>query len=191
MKGRPEDVTIDDLFPVMSHEPAFAKPSVDGGWWLPLLEKVFAKVNVNYEMLTSGSQVEAARFLTGSPAKEFKSGVEDLDEIWLRITSAIKRDDMITAACFLDTHGLVAGNGYIVKDFLKVQYGDGSDLKLVKMKNPWKVIGDPSFTASSHGDWVGKFSKSDTKSWTPDLKLRAKLDKLQKGEFFMTIEDFK
>jgi len=55
VKGRPEDITIDDYFPVYSHTPAFAKPSVDGGWWLPLIEKVYAKANVNFEMLTTGS----------------------------------------------------------------------------------------------------------------------------------------
>jgi len=36
---------------------------------LPLLEKAFAKVNINYEMISSGSQAEAAKFLTGAPAK--------------------------------------------------------------------------------------------------------------------------
>jgi calpain-10 len=68
VKGRPEDITIDDYFPVYSHQPAFAKPSPDGGWWLPLLEKAFAKVHVNYEMISSGSHSEAARFLTGAPS---------------------------------------------------------------------------------------------------------------------------
>jgi|TARA_B110000305_G_C19312046_1_gene574461 hypothetical protein len=68
VKGRPEDITVDDLFPVYSHQPAFVKPSVDGGWWLPLIEKAFAKVHVNYEMISSGTHAEAARFLTGSPA---------------------------------------------------------------------------------------------------------------------------
>ena len=73
MKGRPEDVTVDDLFPVYGVQPAFAKPTTDGGWWLPLLEKAYAKVNVNYEMISSGSQAEAARFFTGAPAREFET----------------------------------------------------------------------------------------------------------------------
>jgi calpain-10 len=62
---------VDDLFPVYSHNTAFAKPSSDGGWWIPLVEKAFAKVHVNYEMISSGSQAEAARFLTGSPSQEY------------------------------------------------------------------------------------------------------------------------
>jgi calpain-15 len=55
VKGRPEDVTVDDLFPIYNNKPAFTKPTSDGGWWLPLLEKAFAKVNINYEMISSGS----------------------------------------------------------------------------------------------------------------------------------------
>jgi len=32
VKGRPEDVTVDDLFPTYNNKPAFAKPTADGGW---------------------------------------------------------------------------------------------------------------------------------------------------------------
>ena len=73
VKGRPEDVTVDDLFPIYNNQPAFAKPTPDGGWWMPLLEKAFAKVHVNYEMASGGSHAEAARFLTGAPAREFET----------------------------------------------------------------------------------------------------------------------
>jgi hypothetical protein len=66
---------VDDLFPVYSHNSAFAKPSVDGGWWLPLIEKAFAKVHVNYEMISSGTHAEAARFLTGAAAEEYVTNV--------------------------------------------------------------------------------------------------------------------
>ena len=55
VKGRPEDITVDDIFQVYQHQTAFAKPTSDGGWWIPLIEKAFAKVHVNYEMLSSGT----------------------------------------------------------------------------------------------------------------------------------------
>jgi hypothetical protein len=76
VKGRPEDITIDDTFPIYSERSAFAKPSVDKGWWLPLIEKAFAKVHVNYEMISSGDHSEAARFLTGSPSSEFVANLQ-------------------------------------------------------------------------------------------------------------------
>jgi len=82
VKGRPEDVTVDDLFPVYQNEPAFAKPSNDSGWWIPLLEKAYAKVNVNYEMISSGSQAEAARFLTGAPTQEYVTNTQTVNQLW-------------------------------------------------------------------------------------------------------------
>ena len=98
---------------------------------------------------------------------------------------------MITTACFIEWKGLVAGHGYIVKDFVKVMNADGTSHKLVKLRNPYKTIGDVSLKGSSHGDWTGQFSKDDTKSWTDSTKTRAKYAELKTGEFFMTIEDFK
>ena len=55
VKGRPEDIIIDDIFPAYSNKPAFAKQTPDEGWWLPLLEKAYAKAHVNYEMISSGT----------------------------------------------------------------------------------------------------------------------------------------
>ena len=107
------------MFPVYAHSTAFAKPTKDGGWWLPLIEKAFAKVHVNYEMLSSGTHAEAAQFLTGAPAHEFVSNIQTIDEIWMSLTNSIRSDFMITAACYIDSKGLVAGHGYIVKDFVK------------------------------------------------------------------------
>jgi len=52
-------------------------------------------------------------------------------------------------------------------------------------------MGDPSFKGSSHGDWTGRFSKDDKKSWTDALKKKAKFSELKEGEFFITIEDFR
>lgn len=163
VKGRPEDITIDDYFPVYSHTPAFAKPSMDGGWWLPLIEKVYAKANVNYEMLTTGSQSEAAQFLTGAPARDFKSNQEGTDQTWIRLTEALSNNYLVTAACFIDNNGLVGGNGYIIKSFIKAN-GE----RLLKVKNPWKTIGDPTYKDSSHGDWTGRFSSRD--EWPEDLR---------------------
>jgi hypothetical protein len=109
VKGRPEDVTVDDLFPIYNNQLAFAKPSEDGGWWVPLLEKAFAKVNINYEMTSSGSQAEAARFLTGAPSREFKLNYQTLDELWDSLTMNLRKDFVITTACFIEHLGLMPG----------------------------------------------------------------------------------
>jgi hypothetical protein len=131
-----------------------------------LIEKAFAKVHVNYEMISSGTHSEAARFLTGAPAHEFKAAVQSVEELWSMITNAIKNNYMVTAACFIEWKGLIAGHGYIVQDFLKFKNRDGSVTKLIKVRNPWKTIGDQYLKGSSHGNWVGQYSKEDGQSWT-------------------------
>jgi len=49
---------------------------------MPLIEKAFAKVHVNYEMMGSGSHSEAARFLTGAPSREYDTSYQSEDELW-------------------------------------------------------------------------------------------------------------
>lgn len=70
----PQTVVIDDQLPMLNETmTANAGPSKGNGWWLPLLEKAYAKINVNYENLNRGSslnQVEALRALTGAPVEQ-------------------------------------------------------------------------------------------------------------------------
>lgn len=184
VKGRQEDITIDDQLPVYSHTTAFAKPSADGGWWMPLIEKAFAKVHVNYEMISSGTQAEAARFLTGSPAREFILNSQLDQEIAANIDSSLRRGYIVTAACFNDWQGLVAGNGYIVKSITQVN----TRLTLVKVKNVFRLADN---TDGASQPWKGRFNRRDTASWKPELKTQFKLKSLKPEEFYMTLEDFK
>lgn len=73
-KGMPKIVTIDDLLPLNSSgQPFNAKKSWNGAWWLPLLEKAYAKFNVNYSNLGGGLPGQALRELTGMPVEVFDS----------------------------------------------------------------------------------------------------------------------
>lgn len=62
-----QHVVIDDRLPVdQDHLLVNASPTGDS-WWMVLLEKAFAKLNVNYSNLQGGSPIEALRQLTGMP----------------------------------------------------------------------------------------------------------------------------
>jgi hypothetical protein len=104
---------------------------------LPLIEKAFAKVHVNYEMISSGTHAEAARFLTGAPSVEYMTNIDTVDEVWSGVNNAIRNNYMVTAACFIEQSGLVAGHGYIVKDFILTKDANGEEVKLIKIRNPW------------------------------------------------------
>jgi hypothetical protein len=55
MKGQNHTFNIDDRLPVDNEEVALlAMRSHNGAWWLPILEKAFAKFNVNYLNMDGG-----------------------------------------------------------------------------------------------------------------------------------------
>ena len=52
LNGKWRQVIIDDRLAMLKDDlPVNAGPSKSGAWWLPLLEKAYAKMNVNYESL--------------------------------------------------------------------------------------------------------------------------------------------
>jgi len=48
--------------------PSFTQRSYSGAWWMPLLEKAYAKLDGNYERIVGGMGLEGLRTLTGMPA---------------------------------------------------------------------------------------------------------------------------
>lgn len=80
VRGVETTVIIDDFIPVHEGLPSFTSPNEDSGLWPMILERVWAKVNGNYENIIAGSGTEAIRFLTGAPSYTFSWGVQNEDE---------------------------------------------------------------------------------------------------------------
>ena len=156
---------------------------------MPLIEKAYAKVNINYEMISSGQQSEAARFLTGAPAQDLETNTCTTEELWDSLALNLRKQHIITAACFNEFQGLQPGQGVIVKSFHKYTYPDGTVLRLLKVKNPWKRCLD-GCKDGQRSEYTGRFNNKDS-LWTDDLKQEAGFEKLRVGEFFMLVEDFK
>jgi hypothetical protein len=131
-------VTIDDLFPTYKNDPAFARPTAEGGWWIPLLEKAYSKVHSNYEMISSGTQEEAARFLTGAPSRDYVANEQTIDELWDTLSISLKSDFVVTAACYVESNGLIQGQGYVVKGYHEFKDEHGKPIRLLKLRNPFK-----------------------------------------------------
>ena len=62
---------------------------MDGALFGPLLEKVWAKINGNYERISAGWQHEALRVLSGAPAYDYLTSSYTNDEIWKLISDAL------------------------------------------------------------------------------------------------------
>jgi len=56
--------------------------SQDGAWWLVLLEKAMAKLNVNYANLNGGEPCEALKTLTGAPCVNYKMRNLTDEKVW-------------------------------------------------------------------------------------------------------------
>jgi calpain-15 len=66
IRGHPYVETIDTSIPVLENNtPVNARPGSMGAWWPVLLEKAYAKMNLNYANIDGGMPYEAMRALTG------------------------------------------------------------------------------------------------------------------------------
>lgn len=99
VNGAEQLVVIDDRLAVTEgKDPGFtnfgvkkatnANVSAHGAWWLPILEKGFAKLVTNYHNMNGGASVEAFHLLTGMPTIDFKTADMSVDDIFAKIKEA-------------------------------------------------------------------------------------------------------
>ena len=69
VKGKPTIITVDDYVPFMKDQIYTDRRAPDGSFWGPIIEKAFAKMVGNYELIANGWQVESFKYLTGAPSK--------------------------------------------------------------------------------------------------------------------------
>jgi len=71
--GQAQLEIVDDRLPINDWgDPINARPSPNGAWWLPILEKAYAKMNVNYANLNGGTPIQAFRELTNMPVASYE-----------------------------------------------------------------------------------------------------------------------
>ncbi len=69
--GRKSKLVIDDRIPTSRGQTFNTGVSDNGAWWMPILEKAYAKFNVNYANLNGGNPPEALRELSGMPTMAY------------------------------------------------------------------------------------------------------------------------
>jgi len=141
LNGIWRNVIIDDRLPMLKSDlPVNAGPSQGSGWWLPLLEKAYAKMNVNYENLNNArieNVKEALRALTGMPVKELptrrKKFVKQLKESFMS-------NYALSVFSPYDKLGLKKDHSYNIVDLIEVAdelSNDGTKIVAVKLRDPW------------------------------------------------------
>ena len=120
-KGVQKNVIIDDRLPVDGDKvPVNAKMSPLGAWWVPILEKAYAKMHVSYLNMNGGIPAEALRTFTGMPVKIIKTAGQTDEALWKEIYEANRLDYIMTAACDSSIHGLVSNHAYTLYTAVEV-----------------------------------------------------------------------
>lgn len=112
IKGRPEVVTIDDRLPYGTGAPLFLRATSDSAYWAHMAEKVFAKINVNYEHIGWGWMNEALYIFTGAPSVLLKPSTFTVDQMWDLIRDSDEKKFIMSAACLNGAQGVVGGHAY-------------------------------------------------------------------------------
>ena len=177
-------VNIDDRLPSKksgsNYRPWGTFPSTQGAWWMPLLEKAYAKLDQDYDRLVGGWGQEGLRTLTGMPTTNIQLGSSKKASLLpMHKYFAGKNYPMTSGCCHSGgVYGLISGHAYSLLDVKEIQDDSGTKHTLAKMRNPW-----------NQEHYKGPWRDSDPK-WTAAMKKEVNLQKANDGIFWMNYDDY-
>uniref|UniRef100_A0A8C8S4X7 Calpain catalytic domain-containing protein n=1 Tax=Pelusios castaneus TaxID=367368 RepID=A0A8C8S4X7_9SAUR len=178
--GQWVDVVVDDRLPVKNGELVFVRSPERDEFWMPLLEKAYAKLNGSYEAMKGGYMNEAFVDFTGGVGESYQLKMPN-PELLKIIRTAVQRRSLMGAYINVSEQrispGLVKGHAYSVTSVLDHR---GKKLKLLRLRNPWGQV-----------EWNGRWSDYSP-LWTelgPQIRERLQVRK-EDGEFWMQMDDF-
>lgn len=143
---------------------------------MPLLEKAYTKLDVNYDRISGGQGAEGLRRLTGQPTYYFQHKGQDMQAIHTYFAS--KNYPMTSGCCAGGTDtadGMTNGHAFTLLDVVKL---DGGPV-LAKMRNPW-----------GRGEkYKGDFS-DDSSLWTDAWKKQVNFKKADDGVWFTPYSNY-
>ncbi|KAK7866739.1 hypothetical protein R5R35_003159 [Gryllus longicercus] len=185
--GKWTRVYIDDRLAVTKNKHLlYGKCTRKNEFWLPLLEKAFAKFHGGYPRIQGGFCDEAFLCLTGYICQRFflKSSVKE-KELFGTFTREIQNNSLIAVGAPEGDwkQGIPGRHAYSLTGVYTVRAGDNI-VRLVRVRNPWG--------AGAPVEWKGAFSDNDLKWTGVDKETKKKLEylKSQDGQFFMRMSNF-
>ena len=153
IKGIQTVVTVDDYLPFntnYTNTMVFAIQDVDSSIWSSVLEKIWAKVNGNYQNIQAGNSAEVFDFLVGAPVTQFSMSTDmgysstvsstlatAATAVWELIVPAVAADYLIAVGTSsTTTGGLVANHAYSVINAFSLTNATAT-YRLIQIRNPW------------------------------------------------------
>ncbi|XP_040205670.1 calpain-10 isoform X1 [Rana temporaria] len=183
--GRWVEVTIDDCLPCLGQKLCFSHCQDQGVFWLPLLEKAYAKLHGSYESLWAGQVVDALVDLTGGLVERWS--LEDVEDSAQKkmLCRMLDLKDRCAISCSVLHSKEGAGDlgefhAFTITDIKAGVTKYGHELILLCVHNPW-----------GRSRWSGAWGRKGDK-WA--LMDKSESDKflygLQDGEFWVEKEEF-
>ncbi|XP_027319996.1 calpain-10 isoform X1 [Anas platyrhynchos] len=188
------EVTIDDRLPCLGGKLCFSQCQTEDLFWLPLLEKAYAKVHGSYEQLWAGQVADALVDLTGGIAERWtlkdpgrnvekeKTGMVLKKELFRRLMN-LKEQCVISCSVLNSRQGaseLGEFHAFIVIDMLNLSEVSGKEIVLLRIRNPW-----------GRRCWKGPWCEGG-QGWSQLDPVVASelLSQIQEGEFWVDEEEF-
>ncbi|XP_014801562.1 PREDICTED: calpain-10 isoform X2 [Calidris pugnax] len=188
------EVTIDDRLPCLGGKLCFSQCQTEDLFWLPLLEKAYAKVHGSYEQLWAGQVADALVDLTGGIAERWtlkapgrnmekeKTGMV-LEKALFRKLMNLKEQCVISCSVLNSRQGasdLGEFHAFIVIDTLNLSEVSGKEIFLLRIRNPW-----------GRRCWRGPWCEGG-KGWSrlDPVVASELLSQIQEGEFWVDEEEF-
>ncbi|XP_064241568.1 calpain-10 isoform X4 [Passer domesticus] len=188
------EVTIDDRLPCLGGKLCFSQCQTEDLFWLPLLEKAYAKVHGSYEQLWAGQVADALVDLTGGiaerwtlkgPGKNVEKGKTGmvLEKAMFRRLMNLKEQCVISCSVLNSRQGaseLGEFHAFIVIDTLNLSEVSGKEIFLLRIRNPW-----------GRRCWKGPWCEGG-QGWNQlDPVIASELlSQIQEGEFWVDEEEF-
>ncbi|XP_068085101.1 calpain-9 [Anabrus simplex] len=176
-------INIDDRLPVDEDNDLYYGRCQDPNeFWLPLMEKAFAKFHGNYNNMNGGQLAESFTSLTGYITES--AGIEDVpvDELFILIRQEFRNGSVITCGRGdIETAGLVTNHAYTVTGARRVELPGQAVVKLLRIRNPWGKV-----------EWSGEWGDSDSrwKKVAESVRKEMEYHPEDDGEFWINVTDF-
>ncbi|XP_072496579.1 calpain-10 isoform X2 [Notamacropus eugenii] len=192
--GQWVEVTVDDRLPCLGGRLCFSQCQTEDVFWLPLLEKVYAKVYGSYEHLWAGQVADALVDLTGGLAERWSlkapgrvrdkpSTPSSLEQKTFRKLLHLKDQCVISCSVLSSREGaseLGEFHAFIISDMRELHSSSGREVLLLRILNPW-----------GRRCWRGPW-REEGEGWSQlDPRDASELlSQLQEGEFWVEEEEF-